>query len=78
MRVWPVPAANELHVQWPTNTPAAQVTIDVLDAQGRSIKRLLAVTTKEFVLDVNGWASGLYTLRIDGEQGARSVRFSVR
>ncbi|MBP6391225.1 MAG: S8 family peptidase [Flavobacteriales bacterium] len=78
MRIWPVPASNELHVQWPANIPAVHVTLEVNDAQGRLIARGRAVTTREFVLDVNGWASGLYTLRIQSDGSSRAVRFSVR
>jgi len=78
IRIWPVPAANELHVQWPTNIAAAQVKLEVLDAQGRLVERALAVTTGEFVLDLHGWASGIYSLRIEGDAGVQSVRFSVR
>lgn len=61
---WPVPAMDELNVPF-SLAGASAVTIEVLDALGRTVDTrslgVLAPGRYKEVLDVQGWSAGTYT-----------------
>lgn len=77
---WPVPAGDVLNLPFAVDH-ASTVSIDVLDALGRTIERLdlgaLAPGQYKQVLEVQGWAAGSYTAVLRTGTGVHAQRFAV-
>jgi hypothetical protein len=69
LTVYPVPATNQVHfVVTPAQT--GTLTLDVLDTQGRLVRRLatdrgVQGQAAEYLLDGSTWAAGVYTVRLN-------------
>lgn len=71
--VWPVPAADAVHVEW-NGTGAVRCT--VLDATGRAVlhEQAARVEGGSLRVDLSELVAGAYVLRLQGAGAVRSVR----
>lgn len=72
--VGPVPAQNELRISW---SVSGHTRLFVLDAIGRLQTEVNVLNRREFVLQVNGWADGVYHLILEGTFGRQTKQFLV-
>jgi len=71
----PNPAANSTELY----TSDLQVeSIEVLNSLGQSVRNIQGSGARNTHLDLSGWASGLYTLRIRAEEGTVEKRLIIR
>lgn len=74
--VWPVPAHEVLHIA--PNASAHPLSIELLDALGRQIRRLPATGAAEVTLDTEALFVGMYRLRVNYAAGAVTRRLAVQ
>ncbi|MGF1564988.1 MAG: T9SS type A sorting domain-containing protein [Flavobacteriales bacterium] len=74
IRAYPVPAAQNVTLEWPFN---GQTAIAVYDMTGRVVVAQQTVVSGRFVLDVSGFADGVYLVQAAGEFGLYSGRIQV-
>jgi len=72
--VWPNPVSETLHVQ---SGMAAPVEALVTDSHGKLLMRQ-RFTQSDFELNVGGFASGSYTLRLQSGSSVENIPFVVR
>lgn len=63
--VYPVPAAEQIRVQFSTSNLAARANLSVYDIHGRLIERKDTGTANQVEFDVSGWPDGIYILQLD-------------
>jgi hypothetical protein len=74
IRAYPVPAAQNVTLEWPFS---GQTAIAVYDMTGRVVVAQQTVVSGRFVLDVSGFADGVYLVQAAGEFGLYSGRIQV-
>lgn len=74
IRAYPVPAAQNVTLEWPFN---GQTALAVYDMTGRVVGAQQVVVNGRFVLDVSGFADGVYLVQAAGEFGLYSGRIQV-
>ncbi len=81
LAVWPNPFRDQLSVALTLGRPQ-RVTLEVVDVLGRVVARrdlgALPAGRREVALDAGEWGAGTYFVRIEAEDGARSVRAVTR
>ena len=71
---YPVPAAHTVTLEWPF---AGHTAVLVYDMTGRVISTQQAVVNGRLVLDVSGFANGVYLVQAAGDFGLYSGRIQV-
>lgn len=72
---YPSPAHSCVNVSFPARLPSDAV-LDVIDVAGRVVQqKRIASGTQSMQLSVEGWANGVYCLRLDLGSGFRTTRF---
>ena len=71
---YPVPAAHTVTLEWPF---AGHTAVVVYDMTGRVISTQQAVVNGRLVLDVSGFANGVYLVQAAGDFGLYSGRIQV-
>ncbi len=72
---YPSPVNSQLNITLPARLPSDAV-LDVIDVAGRVVQqRRIASGTQSMQLSVEGWANGVYCLRLDLGSGFRTTRF---
>lgn len=71
LNLFPNPATNQLMITWEDEASA----ITLFDARGKLIASLdgLPAGQRQYQLNVEAWADGLYTVQLNGE-GTRQVQ----
>ncbi|GAA3946983.1 hypothetical protein GCM10022406_30960 [Hymenobacter algoricola] len=72
---WPVPAHSVLHVQ--PDPTAHPLTVELVDALGRSVRQQAAMAGAEVGLSVAGLPAGLYLVRVAYTEGTVTRRVVV-
>ncbi|HMC98452.1 MAG TPA: T9SS type A sorting domain-containing protein, partial [Flavobacteriales bacterium] len=73
IRVWPVPAGDELWLQLP---PISATAVIVRDQLGRVVLQQRIGSTLLQHVDVAGWPAGLYVIELAGAGERAAVRFA--
>jgi hypothetical protein len=75
MRVFPNPAKDIVNIRLP-DALSANATLDVVDVTGRVVMhRPIGPSTRSMQIPVEGWAVGVYGLRLDLGGSMRTARF---
>lgn len=74
LSVWPVPAADVVHVKLPA-PPNSAMRIVVIDALGRPVRLPIAIEANNLTLDVRGLTAGSYRIEVANEGAVFGGRF---
>ncbi len=74
LRLYPNPAAKQLTIAWEEEAKS----FSVHDAQGKLVASSdrLPAGQRQYQLNVEGWADGLYTVQLNGAGGRHAQRFA--
>ena len=74
LSIWPNPANAQLRISW---GQMAAHRIIITDALGRIVADVWVVGSAEVVIDVQGWANGVYQVLLDGDGKKHMKKFVV-
>lgn len=74
LRVYPVPAREQVYLEWPGNEVR---TVEIYDLQGREFKVQTGLGGERMRLDVGELPEGIYLLRVKGNHAATTVKLPI-